>query len=231
MLPRRVSWLVAAIALTAAAPAHAATMGITGTTIVYQAAPGEGNTVAVSLLPDRVSMSQTAGVLAAGPGCSDPDPVLQVVDCPAAGITDVIVKLGDGDDQALKPATTKPSYRYQVQGGSGKDGIAGTTRSDALSGGTGPDIISGEGGRDKLSGGAGDDSMYGQGRVEGGPGNDNLVLDAGFGRTDVPSTVFGGGGNDRVNARNKVPDIINCGAGKKDRTTADKRGDRISSNC
>ena len=52
--------------------------------------------------------------------------------------------------------------------------------------------------------------------MSGGAGNDRIT--AGPGR----NKVSGGAGNDTINVRNHKRDIVNCGAGKKDRVVADK---------
>ena len=68
-------------------------------------------------------------------------------------------------------------------------------------------------GNDRLNGGAGNDKLYGAG----GAGNDALV--GGKGK----NSYSGGAGNDTISAANGVKEKINCGAGKKDRATADRK--------
>jgi Ca2+-binding RTX toxin-like protein len=95
------------------------------------------------------------------------------------------------------------------------DGLGGndTLWGDACSGK--PKSIAGRpaspGGNDKLYGGPGNDKLYG------GPGNDKL-----YGGPGV-NTYNGGAGNDTINARNRKTETINCGPGKKDIATVDKR--------
>lgn len=177
MLVRHATWVVAAIGtLAMVSPAHAATFGISGTTIVYQAAPGEVNEPQVGLDAGGayVGLRGGTGVLTAGPGCA---PLVDsgLIGCPTDGITTVIVRLGDGNDEVLKPGgpLMPLSYGYRVEGGPGNDDIEGTTRNDLLIGGSGRDGIGGAGGTDKLKGGAGDDRLYGQGTLEGQAGDDS----------------------------------------------------------
>jgi hypothetical protein len=99
----------------------------------------------------------------------------------------------------------------RIKGSSGSDRIIGGRGRDHLSGGAGADCISGGAGNDVLSGGKGNDT------ISGGAGNDRIT--AGPGR----NKVSGGAGNDRINVRNHKRDIVNCGAGRKDRVIADKR--------
>jgi Ca2+-binding RTX toxin-like protein len=88
---------------------------------------------------------------------------------------------------------------------------AGAGGSDTIHGGTGNDKVYGAGGADKLFGDAGKDKLFGGG------GNDSI--DGGAGA----NTISGGAGNDTVKARNGKKDQIDCGTGKKDSATVDKR--------
>jgi Tol biopolymer transport system component len=94
----------------------------------------------------------------------------------------------------------------RISGGRGRDRLTGLGGADCISGGAGNDVLSGGKGNDTLSGGAGND------RITAGPGRNK---------------VSGGAGNDRINVRNHRRDVVNCGKGKKDRVTADKR-DKLS---
>lgn len=210
--------MAALTSLALATTAHAATFGVSGTTLVYQAAPGEVNEPQVGLLAGGAYVSELGGTLTAGPGCA---PLAEGggISCPTDGISTVIVRLGDGNDEVFKPGRppVPPSYGYRVEGGPGNDEIEGTTRNDLLIGGSGRDSLGGSGGTDKLKGGAGDDRLYGQGSLEGQAGNDFfwLVVEP----FKVRSTVFGGRGNDRVMSRNGLRDVIDCGPGKRDKAS------------
>jgi Ca2+-binding RTX toxin-like protein len=90
-------------------------------------------------------------------------------------------------------------------------GAAASGGNDKLNGGSGNDKLYGAAGNDTLNGGAGNDKLFG------GRGNDKLAGGAG------KNTYSGGAGNDNVNARNGKKETVDCGSGKKDKATVDKR--------
>jgi Ca2+-binding RTX toxin-like protein len=102
----------------------------------------------------------------------------------------------------------------RLSGGSGADLLEGSSGNDTASGGTGNDNLSGGSGRDRLSGGTGND------RLTGGSGNDRMTGGPGRNR------YSGGAGNDRISAVNHRVDRIDCGRGRRDRATVDRR-DRV----
>jgi Ca2+-binding RTX toxin-like protein len=82
---------------------------------------------------------------------------------------------------------------------------------DILNGGDGNDSLYGAGGNDALNGGKGNDKLFGGGgndKLNGGPGT---------------NTYSGGSGNDTVNARNGKKETVDCGSGKKDTATVDRK--------
>jgi hypothetical protein len=100
------------------------------------------------------------------------------------------------------------------------DVLAGTVKGDRISAGNGNDAVNGlagadcllgQGGNDTLSGGPGNDAL------DGGKGNDRLA--GGKGR----NRYKGGPGNDTISARNRKKEKIDCGKGRKDRATVDKK--------
>jgi hypothetical protein len=93
----------------------------------------------------------------------------------------------------------------------GNDKLSGDEGNDTLYGGPGADSLKGGKGNDKLFGGRGNDTL------DGGPGND--TLNGGTGRNKYK----GGAGNDTVNAKNGTKETVDCGAGKRDRATVDKK--------
>ncbi len=94
----------------------------------------------------------------------------------------------------------------------------GTSGPDLMVGDQGPDVLCGRGGEDKLEGRAGDDRLEGEAGADvlvGGPGRDVLV---------------GGDGNDRLAARDGSRDVLQCGAGERDRAFVDPV-DVVSDSC
>jgi RTX calcium-binding nonapeptide repeat (4 copies)/Thrombospondin type 3 repeat len=88
---------------------------------------------------------------------------------------------------------------------------AASDGNDVLNGGDGNDKLYGAGGNDTLNGGKGNDKLFGGGgndKLNGGPGT---------------NTYSGGAGNDTVNARNGKKETVDCGSGKKDVATVDKK--------
>jgi Ca2+-binding RTX toxin-like protein len=88
---------------------------------------------------------------------------------------------------------------------------AGAGGNDTLNGGDGNDSLYGAGGNDTLNGDKGNDKLFG------GPGNDKLTGGPGT------NTYSGGPGNDTINARNGKKETVDCGPGKKDTATVDKK--------
>jgi glucose/arabinose dehydrogenase len=113
----------------------------------------------------------------------------------------------------------------RIDGLAGDDCLRGDGDDDLLRGAAGADVLMGGDGRDRLVGGAGADRLLGasgRDRLDGGAGNDSLNGGRG------PDVVAGGKGNDRIDARNRRRDRIDCGRGR-DTVLAD-RFDRLR-NC
>jgi Ca2+-binding RTX toxin-like protein len=116
---------------------------------------------------------------------------------------------GDAGDDILRCPT---NLLCNVRGGPGND---------VLFGGSAHNLLIGEGGRDFLHGRGGDDELAG------GLGDDRLIGGAG------PDVLGGGGGADTLEAREdrsagEQPrkDRVDCGDGRRDRATVDRR-DRV----
>jgi Ca2+-binding RTX toxin-like protein len=219
-------------ALAIATPAHAATLSRSGTTLIFAAAAGEQNTPQVTTSNGNIVINDGNDVVT-GPGCTT-DATSAATECSLEGVTKVIFRLGDLDDELrLGDNELRTKATFQVDGGAGKDHLRGTELNDVLLGGPGADSINGTAGKDTIKGGSGNDDITGFGTIYGGPGNDFLSMFNGF--ADVkhfPSRVFGGAGNDEILVGNKVRDVVDCGSGKDRATTSDKRGfDRFSRNC
>lgn len=101
-----------------------------------------------------------------------------------------------------------------LDGGPGDDNLDGGAGNDKLIGGSGNDHLTGGRGNDRLLGGDGNDHL------NGGPGNDTLI--GGKGK----DTYIGGSGNDTINSKDGVAESVDCGPGKKDKATVDKK-DRV----
>ena len=113
---------------------------------------------------------------------------------------------GLGDDCLNGGAGRDKGY-----GRAGNDVIAGGADDDKLSGHEGNDTVSGNSGNDAVSGGDGND------KLKGGSGNDKLS--GGKGKNSYSA----GSGNDAVSAANGKKEKVDCGSGKRDRVTADRK--------
>jgi Ca2+-binding RTX toxin-like protein len=236
----RASFAAVVFALVLAAPAGAASLAVDGTAIVYQAGPGEANAPQFSFISTSqvLAVFDRGAAVTAGPGCGvDPDTNSPI--CPVGGISKLVLRLGDGNDNTTGPGNVvnvPPGLPLEAEGGAGKDILAGTEGRDVLVGGSGGDSLSGgQAGKDRLIGGPGNDRLEGFGRLDGGPGNDFLQTFYGLG-SDKPSIrtrAFGRGGNDALLGGNKAKDVLDCGKGKRDRaSTTDKHGtDQAKRNC
>jgi Ca2+-binding RTX toxin-like protein len=184
----------ALIALGAASPAGAATVGVEhGGTLRYSAAAGEMNELFVNLQEGRFTIQDgTVGTrdtlyVRATPPCehdTTPQPSWMLIDayCPTAGVKRLAIDLRDGDDVLSLGGIGPLDYPAKVQAGAGNDRIRGGSRDDRLFGERGDDTLDGAGGADLLSGGGGDDVIDAQDavvdRVVCGPGLDRVSSDA-----------------------------------------------------
>ena len=205
-MARLVACALLGLALLAAAPAaEAAVVELQGGAVVLTAAPGEANFLSVRYEDDEgapfLGFVDQAAPLSAGAGC---EPFGGSVRCDPAGVSEVRVVLGDGDDSVhFGEEDEDDTYPMTLTaaGGDGNDDL------DALFVSV-PVTLVGETGDDRLQGGNGDD------RLDGGDGAD--VIDPSAGR-DV---AVGGAGDDRIEALVDGPDQIACGAGR-DETDGD----------
>src|SRR4051794_18018488 len=110
-------------------------------TVVFRAAPGERNAVAVSTTGAATVVDRGAR-LAPGRMCRALDE--QTVRCDVTG--PVTLSLGDGDDTL----EVSGSAGVDVTGGSGDDTLQGGRGNDRLQGGPGDDDLDGGGGNDAL---------------------------------------------------------------------------------
>ena len=162
-------------AVLSAAPAHAATATVSGTTLHVIAQPGETNAITIS-----------AGLTVVDGG---------VTLISGATASEIVVDLNDGNDTLTVTAAT----RATVTGGDGDDVLKGGSGADTLRGGAGDDQLFGNSGGDTLDGGAGDNLLNGGSgtdTVDSSASTDALVIDL----NDFTSVenATGGSGDDRL---------------------------------
>jgi len=186
--------------------------------MTYTASSGETNDVTLSTSGDQIVLTQRGQTPlvsmvgnCTGPTGSDP----KVVSCSAAGVVQIVLTLGDGDDVLVNTS----SWAMQASGEGGQDIMQGGGGNDQLEGGAGPDNVDGGSGNDllygatlqnpgagvdsdQLAGGSGDDRILGSGggdRIDGGPGADSLEGAGGADMlqgADGADSLIGGDGDD-----------------------------------
>jgi Ca2+-binding RTX toxin-like protein len=121
-----------------------------GDAIRYVAASGERNDLTFAGIedtwPTAVMVSDPGASITVGRGCVSVDVHRAVCIALGGSMSDVRVKLGDGDD-VLHPAE---SSDVRADGGPGNDRLLGGTAADRLDGGGGVDELRGNDGRDSL---------------------------------------------------------------------------------
>jgi hypothetical protein len=126
---------------------------------------------------------------------------------------------GDACDDKARPIVGFGLIAAQA-GTDGNDALNGGDGNDTLYGAGGTDTLNGDNGNDKLFGGDGNDALAGgagNDSLDGGTGDDKLTGGKGVNR------YKGGAGNDVLNARNGKRETVDCGAGKKDSASVDKK--------
>jgi len=132
-------------------------------------------------LTEREDLDDPLGgsLVDAGAGCLPVSGSVRAVRCGAAGITRVVVKLGDLEDSA----SWEPSAAYvntRMEGGSGDDTLVGGALNDVLIGGSGADWLQGLDGTDTLDAADGE----GDALLSCGGGTDTATVDSSD--ADVP---------------------------------------------
>ena len=198
--------------------AHAVSVGLQGDRLIVRAAPGERNTLSISIPSGGAVVVEDEaaffGGYRVGPGCeedqliSDPSPPFVTCFPPASGIIEV--HTGDRDDSVR--VTGAGSLRLVISGEGGNDSLSGGRAADLVMGGDDNDRLAGQGGDDQLDGGSGDDLL------DGGDGNDALA-----GGADVDE-MDGGPGSDAIDG-GAGWDIVSY-AGRTDPVTV-RQDDRI----
>jgi hypothetical protein len=155
--------VVLAAVLALYAPASASAIGIfsiAGSTVTFTNDAQESDGIAVVETPTTIRLTRFgAAGIGAGPGCQfvglPANPDSDTVDCPKAGITTIVLALGDGDDVA----TVSPAVKVNTvfDGGPGNDGLFGGGGVDTFNGGPGNDnVVSRDGLAEQVD--CGDDS-------------------------------------------------------------------------
>jgi Ca2+-binding RTX toxin-like protein len=207
------------VAISSAGSARAATVAVSGDSVVrYAADPGERNVLTVTASVNAVTFDDTGASVTAGRGCDQLGP--HTARCyPPGNRPTTVVDSSDGDDTVRAVDEPGASTGLTVLGGEGDDSLTAADRgsllyggpgADTLDGGAGPDTLEGGPGPDTLNGGGGDDSITGDGEgaapapdvVDGGPGSDGISYGERTTAVDVdlerPSGNGGAGENDTI---------------------------------
>ena len=157
----------------------------------------------------------------AGPGCAAL-PFADEVACPAAGVEQVDLQLGGGDDSASAGSGTALRVPVTVRGRSGNDSIMADEIAPS-----GPAELYGEDGNDMLTAFSRDIAAA----MFGGPGNDRFIWEQTA--RGVPTSADGGPGDDVFDTRQALgPDTIVGGGGADQISVLDnRRGDPDSVSC
>lgn len=234
--------LVAAlVVLLSAAPASATGVAeLDGVVLRYTADDSEPVSVTIDRVDGVLRLDENANRPRAGAGCTVRADDPYRIECPAAGIERIEVRLPMlGSDVRIRA-----DLPAKIDGGPGDDLIIGGPADDAINGGAGQDIIGGGGGADMLHGGPGIDLVTYTDRI----GRDGALLGRRGGvtlvvgranasgardeRDTIPRDVEqleGGAGNDRFLLRDGLATGVACGAGR-DTVTADPR-DTVEIDC
>lgn len=137
-----------------------------GSAWVFEADAGVDDTLHLYQGPDQEGVERiTFGLLygqnspARFPAECEKDAMEGVV-CPAAGISAVVVTLGDGDDKVTGATEYPLKLPMLVAGGGGDDDLSGGGAQDALAGEAGNDKFEDSQEADAMFGGPGDDAFH-----------------------------------------------------------------------
>jgi Ca2+-binding RTX toxin-like protein len=194
--------------LCSAPVANAASVVRSGSRVFYLAAPGEANSLSVSVESGEYVLTDVGAIINLfGQGCSFTADV-HTVTCGTAAGDEIGIEARDLNDTVTASVDVKTSIcggpgDDTLSGGSGTNLIAGGSGSDLLVGGDAIDSLLGEGacigdagdqpGNDVLVGNAGDDFLVGNpgdDLLQGGPGDDTVIGSEGR------DTLDGAAGND-----------------------------------
>jgi Ca2+-binding RTX toxin-like protein len=190
----RASVVSAAVILTWLVPSGAVAVQVaigqppSANTIFVTAVSGEVNALTITRDAGGYAVDEDgSATMTLGAGCA-PGPSPNTATCPAAGISQVNITLGDLDDGV----TVATPVNAVILGGTGND---------ALRSAGGQDVVRGQDGADAVIGGAGDDLLFGDDLSELDPGSGADQLDGGDGNDTLnggrgPDTLLGGAGAD-----------------------------------
>jgi RTX calcium-binding nonapeptide repeat (4 copies)/Bacterial Ig-like domain len=216
-LAGRISWrsslfgLVLGLALLCAAPSAWAGVGITGTTLAYNARGGDVNDIRVAfdgtnyVVTDSVPLDDAVGCTVTGNSATCPGPIN-------------VIKVNSGDlaDSITIEPSVPASVRTELYGRAGDDTLTGGSGNDVLNGYTGNDTLIGNDGNDTAdytsSPGGGVTVDLAAGTASGAADSDTL---SGI------ENVRGSGSNDTIDVRGAGTNEVDCGAGSDDRVTSD----------
>jgi hypothetical protein len=181
-----------AVGIPASSVAATVTHEVGSSTMRVDAAPGEANAITIGASGAGLVVSDPGARGLGGGGDCAVVAGSSTVSCPAASITVVEVRAGDGDDRV----TNAGPLPVTMFGEDGEDALGGGPAGEALDGGPGDDAISGGGGDDLLTGGTGADDL------DGGEGLDTIAYEAAWPvAVDLPTGLAGNpsfGDGDRV---------------------------------
>jgi len=134
-----------ASALLLPAVAGAGTFSVAGSTLVYNADPGDVDQISGFDTGTSFRFTRFGGAaIGPGAGCTV-SPNGQTVDCSKTGVSLVVLALGDQNDVAAVSANVTVPVRFD--GGDGNDGLFGGGGTDAFLGGAGNDNVVSRDGR------------------------------------------------------------------------------------
>jgi Ca2+-binding RTX toxin-like protein len=192
---------------TLAAPASAAVVTLQSGVLKYEGQTNDANVVTISRVEntDKTEYKFTEQQVLISRECDNsPTTRATSVMCPAQGVREIQVALGNRDDTLTIDATVAASGsapdvpQIFVDGGTGRDVLNGGDGPETLVGGPGDDTLNGGGGNDRLDFPvdrfAGEDQTGGTDTLDGGPGNDRL--NGGPPGAPAPETLIGSDGVD-----------------------------------
>ena len=153
---------LAALALPAAAPA--ATISKDGATLRFEATPTIRDLLRIGLTDASANVFFDIDTVEVGEIITPVAPCVSAtggVKCPAAGISRIVVNLGDDDDVLSAPfvPSVETAIPMTIDGGIGGDSLRGGGGADIVSGGDGGDSLNLTAGADDLSGGSSFDTV------------------------------------------------------------------------